>query len=412
MSRVLELKEEAGRLVNEARSILAKAESEKREMTDEESVRFDALHNDADKKLAEAQRHERQALADDGFKSGKQEGARQSDGDEQPAQNRRQRPVSALATPEYHSAFMDYLQFGRVSNALQVDVDSSGGFIAVSERLLEGILKNVDNAVIVRQLANVLSCGLNETLGQVTLASDVSGFEWGGGETEDADEDDGPTFGKRELRPRRLKRKVIKISKELIRSARIDVEAFVQARTAYQLAITLEQAYMTGDGSNQPLGLFTASADGVPTTQDVNSGDNTGLTPDGLIDTQAALKDAYQGAARWLLHRDFIKRVRKLKDGDGVYIWQPGLQTGQPNLLLGKPYITSEYAPNTWTQNSYVALYGDFSHYYIADATTMTVQRLVETYAKTGQIGLLFDQMGADGMPALAEAFVRVKLSA
>ena len=71
----------------------------------------------------------------------------------------------------------------------------------------------------------------------------------------------------------------------------------------------------------------------------------------------------------------------------------------------------SEYAPSTFTENLYIGMLGDFANYWIADALDMTMQRLVELYAATNQVGFI-SRFESDGMPVLEEAFVRVKLTA
>ncbi|MCI0349387.1 MAG: phage major capsid protein, partial [Acidobacteriales bacterium] len=102
--------------------------------------------------------------------------------------------------------------------------------------------------------------------------------------------------------------------------------------------------------------------------------------------------------------------ARKLKDGMGQFLWQPGLASGQPDRILDVPVIMSEYAPNTFTTGLYVGIIGDFSYYWIADDLSLTVQRLNELYAETNQIGFI-GRLEVDGMPVLAEAFARVKLA-
>jgi HK97 family phage major capsid protein len=155
-----------------------------------------------------------------------------------------------------------------------------------------------------------------------------------------------------------------------------------------------------------------ASNDGIPTSRDV-SADNTAtaITADGLINAKYSLKAQYHSseALRWIFHRDAIKMIRKLKADDGQYIWQPGLATDRPDTILDVPYIMSEYAPNTFTTGLYVGILGDFSHYWIADAMTLQIQRLVELYAESNQVGFI-GRLECDGMPVLAEAFARVKL--
>jgi HK97 family phage major capsid protein len=182
--------------------------------------------------------------------------------------------------------------------------------------------------------------------------------------------------------------------------------------------VTCEQAYMTGDGAGKPLGLFTAHADGIPTSRDVSTGNtSTAITYDGLINALYSLKGQYQASKslRWLFHRDALKQIRKLRDdaggaGTGQYLWQPSMQLGQPDTLLGIPVISSEYVPSTFTTGLYVGMIADFSHYWIADALSMTIQRLDELYAEANQVGFI-GRLETDAMPVLAEAFARVKLA-
>jgi HK97 family phage major capsid protein len=168
---------------------------------------------------------------------------------------------------------------------------------------------------------------------------------------------------------------------------------------------------MTGPGSNQPLGLFTASDDGIPTSRDVSDGNTaTDIKGDGLINAKFKLKAQYMAGARWLFHRDGIKNIRKLKDSNGNYIWMAGLANGQPDTILEVPYIMSEFAPNTFTTGKYVGLIGDFRFYWIVDALTMELQRLVELYSLSNKIGFVV-RAETDAQPVRAEAFARVKLA-
>jgi HK97 family phage major capsid protein len=192
----------------------------------------------------------------------------------------------------------------------------------------------------------------------------------------------------------------------------MDMEAFVRGRLAYKFGVAQEKGFMTGTGAQQPLGLFTASANGISTARDVSTGNTTTqITFDGAIEAKFTLKPAYWTRARWIFHRDAIKQLVKLKDGDGNYIWQLGnVQNGQPDRLLNLPVLMSEYAPNTFTTGLYAGILGDFSFYWIADALDMQFQRLVELYALTNQTALI-GRLETDGMPVLEEAFVRVKLA-
>jgi HK97 family phage major capsid protein len=182
-------------------------------------------------------------------------------------------------------------------------------------------------------------------------------------------------------------------------------------RLAYKFGITTEKAYMVGTGAQQALGVFTASNNGIPTTRDYSTGNTqTSIMMDGIIGAKYQLKGNYMPRARWIFHRDAMAQIAKLKDGDGQYIWRGSTVTGEPDRLCNLPYHMSEYAPNTFTAGLYVGILGDFSQYWIADALDMEVQRLVELYAESNQIGLI-GRMETDGMPVIGEAFVRVKLA-
>jgi len=174
---------------------------------------------------------------------------------------------------------------------------------------------------------------------------------------------------------------------------------------------TMEQAYLTGTGATQPLGVFTAHANGITTGRDVSTDNTTtAVTGDGLKNAKYTLKAGYWPAARWLMHRDGAKAIAKLKDGEGRYLWQDSIVEGEPARLLGFPVILSEWAPNTFTTGLYAGILGDFSHYWIIDSLAMQMQQLNELYALTNQIGIIGRYEG-DGAPVNENAFVRVTLT-
>ncbi len=128
----------------------------------------------------------------------------------------------------------------------------------------------------------------------------------------------------------------------------------------------------------------------------------TAIAADELIDLFHALKPPYRARATWLMHDSTVAAVRKLKDANNQYIWQPGLQAGQPDMLLGRPVRVSRYMPEIALDAKTVA-FGDFSYYWIADRQSIGIQRLVELYAANGQVGFrMFTRV--DGRLALAEA--------
>ena len=277
------------------------------------------------------------------------------------------------------------------------------------EQFVHQLIKFMDDSVFIRGLATVFQVPTAASLGAPSLDADISDADWTT-ELATGDEDNTMAFGKRNLHPHPFA-KLVKISRQLLRQAMMNPETLVQQRLAYKFAITEEKGFATGTGAGQPLGLFTASSQGISTGRDV-SADNTttSITFDGLINALYSLKVQYHKNASWVFHRDAIKQIAKLKDGDSNYIWQPSVIPGRPDMILGRPLVMSEYVPNTFTTGLYVGMIADFSHYWIADAMDMQVQRLDELYARTNQVGFI-GRKETDGMPVLEEAFARVTLA-
>ncbi|MGW1127463.1 phage major capsid protein [Streptomyces sp. NPDC002526] len=399
--KIRELRTKRTKLGADARAIMQTAEDEGRSMTSEEEAQFDKLMDARDGVDATIARAER--LEDEERQEDVEPDERGGRGD--------QAAMGALRA---------YLLGGRSvlteaqARALNAGHDPEGGFLVAPQQFVKDLLKGVDDMVALRGLATVYQLTQAESLGVPTLDSDLDDADWTS-ELATGSQDDGIRFGKRELRPHPLAKRV-KVSRKLLRAAVMNPETLVRQRMEYKFGVTGEKAYMTGDGNQKPLGLFTASEVGIPTSRDVDistSGSGFvnaagGNSADDLITAKYTLKGAYHGRARWLFHRMAIASVRKLKDGDGNYIWKAGLASDQGDRILDLPFITSEFAPSTFGDGDYVGMLGDFSYYWIAEALSFEVQRLNELYAESNQVGFIGRQE-ADGMPVLAEAFVRLQ---
>ena len=406
-------------LVGEARVMLDTAEKEKRDLTAEENEQYERIMADVDRIGAEIQseerKQERRSKVDNLTRDLEASQGRFVGGEDLQGQNNdEQRSLRPRETEEYRAAFREYIVSGRDAltpqqmRSLQADSDIKGGYTVAPIQFVTELLKDVDDALVIRQLSRTFTLDKAESLGVPTRESRYDDFEWTG-EVNTAEEDGGMTFGKRELRPHPVS-KLIKISAKLMRQSMLDPEGLVRQEISYLLGGTHEKAYMTGPGSNRPLGIFTASDDGIPTSRDVSTGNTaTDVKGDGLIEAKYALKSQYVANARWLFHRDTMKRIRKLKDGNGNYIWMAGLTNGQPDTILEVPYIMSEFAPNIFAAGQYVGIIGDFRFYWIVDALNMEIQRLIELFSLNNKIGFVI-RAETDAMPVRAEAFARVKL--
>jgi HK97 family phage major capsid protein len=397
--------EEASRLYTAAKSILDEYDGQ--DMPQEKQNEADSLLDQAEAKTAEGQRLERAAAME----------------------ARINEPVNVLPTPvtpgdgdsaespaakdaAHLAVFRKALVSGthRMSSSelktLSATNDIEGGYLLAPEQFTAEIIKELDNTVYVRQFANVVQVTQGGSLGVVTLDEDPANPDW---TTELAEADVSATakFGKRQLMPHRLT-KGVKISRRLIRQARQNVESYVQGRIAYKFAITQENAFLTGDGHNKPLGMFVASDQGISTSRDVTAASATSIKADELIDMKYTLREPYHRRARWVLHRNILKAVRKLKTNNGDYLWEPGIAMGRPDMLLEMPYIVSEYAPSTITTGDYTIVLGDMEYYMIADSLQLQIQVLIEKYAEYDQTGYIAI-METDGQPILEDAFVRLK---
>ena len=192
---------------------------------------------------------------------------------------------------------------------------------------------------------------------------------------------------------------MIKVSEELLNDSVFDLESYIAKEFARRIGAKEEEAFFTGDGSGKPLGIL-AAAGGAETG--VTAASSTAVTADELMDLFYSLKSPYRRNAVWVLNDSTIKAIRKLKDNNGQYLWQPSLVAGTPDTILGRPVKTSAYMPAIAAGAKTIA-FGDFSYYWIADRQGRSFKRLNELYAANGQVGFLGSQR-VDGKMILPEA--------
>lgn len=413
------LRAERAKIVTDQRALLDKAEAEKRALSADENTNYENMDSEVDRLTREIEREERLDTREKEMKASAETfrpDPTPGGGEVREIEYRGQKITLPGNSDIQNRAWNKFLSRGMRAvageelRALQADADIYGGFLVAPMQFVLRLIQAVDNEVFIRGLATVYPVTKSESLGAPSLDNDVADPTWTG-EITTASEDSTLSFGKRELTPHPLS-KLIKVSEKLLRVSAMDVESLVTARFAHKLGVVSENAYQNGSGSNQPMGVFTAATAGfgISTARDVSTGNTaTAFTTDGLMEALYSLKAQYHKTATWIFHRTAIKMLRKLKDGEGQYIWNPDIKGGQPDMILGRPYKMSEYCPNTFTTGKYVGIVGDFSQYWIADALDMRVQRLNELYAATNQIGFIA-RLESDGMPVLEEAFARVTL--
>ncbi|MBT5472451.1 MAG: phage major capsid protein [Nitrospina sp.] len=168
-----------------------------------------------------------------------------------------------------------------------------------------------------------------------------------------------------------------KATQTLLDDSRIDVETWLSMKIADKMSRIENASFINGDGSGKPRGIltYTSGTTNPGEVQQVNTGNASALTADGLRTLFYALKSPYIPSAKWLMSRSAIEEVSKLKDSSGSYIWQPGFQEGEPQTLLGHAIERMEDMPQV-AANSLSVAFGDFSQAYtIVDRMGLRVLR-------------------------------------
>jgi HK97 family phage major capsid protein len=416
---ILTMKRERLALRGKARNMIAKAET-RDGMSDDENgelekimARIDELEAKiaamtAKEEASEEEDKEKEEKDGDEDKKDKEESSRRS-----PKMSFENRygddGGKGRDSKQYRNAFSNYLRTGVQHRDLSLGDNAAGGYLVTPTKMSKDLVIALNNMVFLRQFADIESVDDAKSLGVPKVSTDISDADWTSEVPSSYTADSSMATGRRDLTPNLLV-KLALVSHRLV-MASSNVEKVVVDRLAYKNGVAQEKAFLTGNGSGKPLGIFYASSDGISTGQDKAAASGTVFTADELIDTLYKIPQQYQKSPsfRWIMHRDTVARCRKLKDGNGNYVWQLGIQAGQPDTILGVPVLQSEYAPNTFTSGLYVAAVGDLKYYKIAETNFTEIQRLNERYIDTNQIGFL-SRSYLDASPVLENAFARLKL--
>lgn len=298
---------------------------------------------------------------------------------------------------EYKQAFWNMVRSRgshlTVQNALQIGVDSEGGYLCPDE-YEHTLVQALEEENVLRSLCTIIRTESGDR--KIPVVASHGTASWV--EEEGAIPESDDVFGQISIGAHKVAT-MIKVSDELLQDSVFDVAGYIASEFARRIGSAEEEAFIGGDGSAKPMGLLHASGGaGVGVT----AAGAAAITADELIDLVHSVKSVYRKKAVFLLNDGTIKAIRKLKDGNGQYLWQPGLKEGQPDMLLNHRLVTSAYMPEI-AAGSKAALFGDFKSYWIADRQGRSFQRLNELYAATGQVGFRATQR-VDGRLVLSEA--------
>ena len=303
------------------------------------------------------------------------------------------------ARNEYKQAMLNAFRsnFRNISNILQEGIDPQGGYL-VPEEYDERLIQGLEEENILRQLGTTI-----QTSGEhkINIASSKPAAAW-------IEEGGALTFGDAKfdqivLDAHKL-HVAVKVTEELLYDNAFNLENHLISQFSKALANAEEESFLNGDGVNKPLGIFAAKGGGeigVTTTSDKISSDD-------ILSLVYALKRPYRKNAAFILNDGTLAMLRKLKDSNGAYIWQPSYQQGEPDRLLGYPVYTSAFAPEVAKGQPAIA-FGDFSYYNIGDRGIRSFQELKELFAGNGMVGFVAKER-VDGKLVLPEAVQILKV--
>ena len=301
------------------------------------------------------------------------------------------------ASDEYKRNFWNAMRLQgnpyEIRNALQEGTDSEGGYL-VPDEYERTLVQALEEENVFRRLAKVIQTSSGDR--KIPIVTSHGTAVWL--DEEDALTESDEVFDQTSLSAYKLGT-FLKVSDELLNDSVFDLPSYISTEFARRIGAKEEEAFFVGDGSGKATGIFAATG-GAQTG--VTAASTTAITADELIDLFYSLKSPYRRKAVWVMNDSTFKAIRKLKDNQGQYLWQPSLTAGTPDTILNRPVYTSSYVPAIAAGAKTIA-FGDFSYYWIADRQGRSFKRLNELFATTGQVGFMATQR-VDGKLILSEA--------
>ena len=359
MNKILEMRQKRAEVWDKAKAFLDERTNESGVMTAEDSQQYERME---------------QEVVDLGHTIDRMERAEQMDREmnERVSPNLASRPMRTqetlrgIASAEYRNAFWKHMRdidrrSPEVRNALQVGTLSEGGY-TVPDEFEHQLIQGLEDENIMRGLVHKITTSSGDR--KIPLVTARGSASWIEEEAAIPESDD--TFGQVTLGAHKVGC-MIRVSEELLH-----------------------------DSLGAELGVTAVSA--------------VAITADELIDLQHSVKSGYRRKGLWIMNDATLKLLRKLKDGQGNFIWQLGLLAGQPDTLLNQKVMISNYMPLPAAGNKAI-LYGDLSYYWLADREGRALQRLDELYAAQDQVGFKITQR-VDGRLLLRESVKCLQMKA
>lgn len=301
--------------------------------------------------------------------------------------------MTGVKSKEYKNAMLSAMRsnFRNVSNILQEGVDGDGGYL-VPEEYDKRLIQVLEGENIMRGLATIIT---TSGLHKINIAATKPAAAW-------IEEGRALTFGDATFDQINLDafklHVAIKVTEELLYDSAFGLENYIITEFGKALANAEEDSFLNGDGKGKPTGIFEETGGGQ-----VVSTLTAAIKSDDLIDLVYGLKRPYRKNASFIMNDATLASLRKLKDNNGAYIWQPSYKEGEPDRVLGYAVHTSSFAPEN------AIAFGDYSYYNIGDRGSRSFAELRELFAGNGMIGYVAKER-VDGKLVLPEAVKILKL--
>jgi HK97 family phage major capsid protein len=300
----------------------------------------------------------------------------------------------------YTRDFWNALRGRGITNALAVGDNESGGYL-VPEEFANELVQALEEQNVFRRIARIVSTNSEKLKVPIATASGVANWVEEGEVIPESDS----KFGQVILNAFKLGT-MMRASTELVEDSAFNIQTYIAQEFARRIGAREEEAFCIGDGVGKPTGVFIESGGGGSVGATAASA--TEITFDDIIDLFYSLKPPYRSKAVFLTNDTAMKQLRKVKDSNGQYIWQPAVTAGTPEMLLGRPVFTSPYVPEI-AAGSLPLAFGDFSFYWIADRRDIRFKVLNELFAERDQIGFHATER-IDGKMILSEAVKLLKM--
>jgi HK97 family phage major capsid protein len=385
---ILELREKRNTAWNATKAFLESHRTEKGTLTAEDDATYTKMEQDIADLGREISRLERQEALEAELSK-----PVNTPLTAKPATGTQHETKKGRASDAYKAGMLTALRtnFRQVSNVLQEGVDADGGYL-VPEEYDHRLIQTLTEENIMRRLGNIITTSGEHKINVAATKPAAAWVEEGGAlQFSDA------TFSQILLDAHKL-HVAIKVTEELLYDNAFNLEGYIIDQFGKALANAEEDAFLNGTGTGQPLGLFAETGGG-----EVADTLTAALKADDLFDLVYALKRPYRKGASFIMNDRTVAQIRKFKDSNGAYLWQPSYQVGEPDKILGYSVYTSEFAPEN------AIAFGDYRYYNIGDRGTRSFKQLTELFAGNGMIGYVAKER-VDGKLILPESVQILKL--